>query len=244
MLVLDALPAFTFLAGILVEGLWRSRHYPTPPWWRTKCLLFSLAGSAVALGTGALLSTVLGGAHLVDGGRLGAAGVVAGLLAVTFCTYWMHRTYHRVDAMFRWVHQLHHSAERIDVFGANFGHPLQLVIQIVLNTLVLQVALGLPHVAAAITIALTSFMNTFQHLNIRTPAWIGYVLQRPESHNIHHQRGVHAWNYCDLPLWDLVFGTFRNPRAPIAAESGYYEFASRRIGAMLLGRDVTAPHER
>jgi sterol desaturase/sphingolipid hydroxylase (fatty acid hydroxylase superfamily) len=52
----------------------------------------------------------------------------------------------------------------------------------------------------------------FQHANLRTPRWLGYIIQRPESHGIHHERGLHAFNYADLPLWDMVFGTFRNPR--------------------------------
>jgi sterol desaturase/sphingolipid hydroxylase (fatty acid hydroxylase superfamily) len=199
----------------------------------------SIGGALVALATGALLSKLLGGAHLIDGARLGAWGVPLGLLGLTLCSYWMHRALHRSDTLFRVFHQLHHSAERIDVFSANFGHPAQLVLQITLNTLVLSVALGLPHTTVAATIAITSALNTFQHLNIATPVWLGYVIQRPESHNLHHERDVHASNYCDLPLWDVVFGTFRNPREPVAGV-GYYDFASRRIGDMLLFRDVTA----
>jgi sterol desaturase/sphingolipid hydroxylase (fatty acid hydroxylase superfamily) len=50
----------------------------------------------------------------------------------------------------------------------------------------------------------------FQHANGDTPHGLGYLIQRPQSHAIHHQRGVHAFNYADLSLWDMVFGTFRN----------------------------------
>ncbi len=49
-------------------------------------------------------------------------------------------------------------------------------------------------------------------MNIRTPQWLGYIVQRPESHSVHHGRGVHHYNYSDLPLFDILFGTFRNPR--------------------------------
>ena len=35
---------------------------------------------------------------------------------------------------------------------------------------------------------------------------------RPEAHCIHHQRGVHAYNYGNIPLWDVVFGTLPQPR--------------------------------
>jgi sterol desaturase/sphingolipid hydroxylase (fatty acid hydroxylase superfamily) len=54
---------------------------------------------------------------------------------------------------------------------------------------------------------------------------------------VHHERGVHRYNYADLPLWDIVFGTFRNP-ARWEAETGFYAGASARLGEMLIGRDV------
>ena len=77
----------------------------------------------------------------------------------------------------------------------------------------------------------------FQHTNIRTPQWLGYIVQRPESHSVHHQRGVHQWNYSDLPLWDIVFHTFRNP-AEFAAEAGFHDGASAKIPQMLMFQDV------
>jgi sterol desaturase/sphingolipid hydroxylase (fatty acid hydroxylase superfamily) len=60
---------------------------------------------------------------------------------------------------------------------------------------------------------------------------------RWENHAAHHERGVHAFNYCDLPIIDMLFGTFRNPRK-FVSEAGFREGASARIGAMLIGRDV------
>lgn len=61
----------------------------------------------------------------------------------------------------------------------------------------------------------------FQHANIRTPRWLGYLIQRPESHAVHHGRGIHRYNYADLPLWDIIFGTFRNPETA-TGEVGFY----------------------
>jgi len=75
---------------------------------------------------------------------------------------------------------------------------------------------------------------------LRKPRWLGYLIQRPESHCIHHERGVHKYNYSDLPLWDMVFGTFKNS-ATFDREAGFYDGASSRIADMLIGRDVTSP---
>ena len=44
------------------------------------------------------------------------------------------------------------------------------------------------------------------------PTGSAYIFQRPESHCVHHQEGLHSFNYADLPLWDMLFGTFRNPK--------------------------------
>lgn len=88
-----------------------------------------------------------------------------------------------------------------------------------------------------------TFLGIFQHANLRTPRWLGYFIQRPESHAIHHQRGVHAFNYADLPLWDMVFGTFHNPEVGRQQKplQGFYDGASARIGSMLMFRDVSTP---
>ncbi len=77
----------------------------------------------------------------------------------------------------------------------------------------------------------------FQHANIRTPRWLGYLIQRPESHALHHGRGIHRYNYSDLPLWDMIFGTFRNPRTQ-DAPVGFYTGASAKILDMLVFKDV------
>lgn len=63
-------------------------------------------------------------------------------------------------------------------------------------------------------------------------------MQRPESHSLHHERGVHRHNYSDLPVFDMIFGSFRNP-ARYAADTGFWHGASSRVADMLLLRDVS-----
>lgn len=52
------------------------------------------------------------------------------------------------------------------------------------------------------------------------------------------QGGVHRYNYCDLPVIDMIFGTFRNPET-FESKCGYWDGASSKVGEMLIGRDVT-----
>jgi sterol desaturase/sphingolipid hydroxylase (fatty acid hydroxylase superfamily) len=98
--------------------------------------------------------------------------------------------------------------------------------------------LGLPPAAATLTILTVTFLAIFQHANLRTPRWLGYIVQRPESHTIHHARGVHAKNYADLPVIDMLFGTFENPRS-YEHTTGFWHGASARVLDMLLWRDVS-----
>jgi sterol desaturase/sphingolipid hydroxylase (fatty acid hydroxylase superfamily) len=51
---------------------------------------------------------------------------------------------------------------------------------------------------------------------------------------------VHSYNYGDLPIWDLLFGTFRNPRE-FNGECGFEAPADRRLGTMLAFADANAP---
>jgi sterol desaturase/sphingolipid hydroxylase (fatty acid hydroxylase superfamily) len=81
------------------------------------------------------------------------------------------------------------------------------------------------------------FIGTFQHMNMRTPQWLGFIIQRPEAHAVHHARGVHAYNYGNFMLWDIVLGTWRNPTT-FTEPAGFWDGASAQLFPMLVGRDV------
>ena len=93
---------------------------------------------------------------------------------------------------------------------------------------------------AALAGGFLAFNAAFQHANVKTPHWLGYLIQRPESHSLHHERGVHRDNYADLPLIDMLFGSFENPRR-FEHATGFWDGASARVVDMLLARDVSRP---
>jgi sterol desaturase/sphingolipid hydroxylase (fatty acid hydroxylase superfamily) len=113
---------------------------------------------------------------------------------------------------------------------------------IVLGTVCFSFIMGLPAQAVTVVLLVTNFLSIFQHANIKTPVWLGYLVQRPESHAVHHGKGIHAYNYSDLPLFDMLFGTFNNP-VNYVEETGFYKGASGRIGKMLRFGDVSTPEE-
>ena len=166
----------------------------------------------------------------------GAAFGVALLLYEAGAYAW-HRSMHRFTPLWRLLHQMHHSSERLDVVSAYWFSPFDMVTWTLLPSLILTI-IGVPAQAATVTLLTVAFLAMFQHANIRTPRWLGYLVQRPEMHVVHHARGIHRYNYADLPFLDLLFGTFRNPTGYEHA-TGFWDGASSRIVDMLLLRDVS-----
>jgi sterol desaturase/sphingolipid hydroxylase (fatty acid hydroxylase superfamily) len=137
---------------------------------------------------------------------------------------------------------MHHSAERLDTYGAFFFSPLDMIGWTVLSSVCFSLIIGLSVPSITATLLIVNFLSIFQHANIHTPRWLGYIVQRPESHTIHHAKNIHGSNYSDLPLFDILFGTFKNPKT-YSYETGFYEGASGRIKDMLLFKDVSKPAE-
>src|SRR6185295_10695600 len=154
-----------------------------------------------------------------------------GIIVVDFLVYWQHRLKHRIALLWR-VHQMHHSVERLDAAGAFYFHPIDLMIVTLASSFVASIVVGVSAPAATAVGMFGLFTSLFTHANLRTPRWLGVIVQRPESHGVHHRRGLHAYNYGALALWDLIFRTYRNPRER-PGPSGFWDGASGQIGRLL-----------
>jgi sterol desaturase/sphingolipid hydroxylase (fatty acid hydroxylase superfamily) len=121
-----------------------------------------------------------------------------------------------------------------------FKHPVEIVLNSILSAGIVYLLLGCSLPAGAVYTFLAALAEYFYHLNLRTPRWVGYLIQRPESHRVHHQYRHHTQNFADLPLWDALFGTFRNPRTP-PPRCGYDAWREDRFEDILAFRDVHAP---
>ena len=233
--------AMFFLAFMAYDTLRPAREYPEVKGW----LLRGMAAFVVYFALSASLPFAwdawLGEHRLFDATGLGTwGGALVGILAIEAFMYGWHRLIHKSDFLWRWFHQMHHSAERVDVAGTFYFSPLDTAGWTLLGSLALVWAVGVtPEAALAATLVVT-FFAMFTHANIRTPQWLGYFVGRPEMHAVHHERGSHASNYCDLPFIDMLFGTYKNP-ATFEGVGGFYDGASSRVGDMLLGRDVSTP---
>lgn len=236
-LTLGLIPGF-----ILLDFVLRARKYETARWWRLRATLVTVGIFFFTGEVAYLWGNLFGDFHLFEGSRLGTVGgAIFGVLVYELCHYWYHRKAHEWNWLWRAGHQMHHSAESLDAFGAYYLHPVDAAIFTSIAALVFFPLLGLGMEAAILATLFLTFNAMFQHANIRTPHWLGYIIQRPESHHVHHS--IHRQNYSDLPVWDMLFGTFVNPRTEEIADTrcGFYTGASARLWEMLLGRKVDTP---
>ncbi|MGF1508653.1 MAG: sterol desaturase family protein [Myxococcota bacterium] len=225
---------------VLLDAAIPARTLPKLPFWRLRGLAFFGLYFWLSSTLPFLWDEILARHRWVDLTHLGVTGgAVVGFLVLELGIYAWHRSLHRSPWLWRWFHQMHHSSERHDIWSAMIFSPLDMIGFTFIGSLSLVWVVGLVPEAALLANLAASLMAFFTHANLRTPRWLGYIVQRPEAHALHHARGIHRFNYSDLPVIDMIFGTFRNPKQ-FPDIQGFAPGASSRIGAMLLGRDVSS----
>ena len=141
--------------------------------------------------------------------------VMITLLVRGFISFFTHYLNHMVPAFWR-VHRVHHLDTELDVSTTVRFHPLEFVIGLLLGLPLIVLFGPSPWVLAGYEL-LDVVVTLWSHSNIRVPAAIDrrlrYVIVTPDLHRVHHS----AWkpetnsNYgAVFPIWDLVFGTFRD----------------------------------
>lgn len=233
--------ATPLVVGAAAGALERARpgtRLPSVSGWKPRAIAFVFVELVFVLGT------VIAWLALIDAPALLSLAdepvwfqVSANWLLSTFVFYWWHRVRHDSGVLWRWTHQLHHSPQRIETITTFYKHPLEEIADTLLNLTLSLMILGVSFEAFLLHASCVACSQFFVHMNVATPRWIGYFVQRPEMHRIHHESGVHRNNYADLPLWDILFGTFENPHDRLVA-CGFEPARERRVLDMLLLRDV------
>lgn len=239
-----SLIVITLYAGLMIwEALFPARPLPYVKHWKLRGLIFFVIYFYLSSYLPMLWNTYLSAYQIFDLTTLGTAwGAIAGIMLYQFGVYVWHRSMHKNNLLWRVFHQMHHSAERVDTYGAFLFSPMDMVGYTVLGSLMLVLVAGFSPQASTIILLANTFFAMFQHANIRTPFWLGYIVQRPEAHAVHHAKGIHAYNYSDIAIYDILFGTWKNPKT-FEYEHGFYDGASSRVVDMLLFRDVAKPKD-
>jgi sterol desaturase/sphingolipid hydroxylase (fatty acid hydroxylase superfamily) len=227
-------------AMLVVERARPGRQWQeVPGWWGRVALLNGFQG-LIIVAAGVTWQAWLPHLRPWDAeARFGVPGAgLLGYLVITFVYYWWHRARHEVPFLWRVLHQVHHSPARIEVATSFYKHPLEVAANSLVSGAVLFLVCGLGPASASVTVLISGLAELFYHWNIKTPYWLGFIFQRPESHCVHHQRGSHTHNFSDLPLWDMLFGTFHNPRG-FDAQCGFDQDAEQHLDKMMRGIDIS-----
>lgn len=147
--------------------------------------------------------------------------IILAFLIADFGFYWVHRTSHRWECLWRF-HAVHHSATRIYWLNGERRHPVNHWLEILFGPgMVALMGAGIEVIAVHGTIYVVHLM--FQHSNSDYRAGpLRYVFAVAEIHRFHHlkDRRQAMVNFGGLLIiWDLLFGTFRENTERISHDS-------------------------
>ena len=228
-----------FLLFFAWERLNPAWYLPPVKTWPLRVLSINACQLLIVLLAGISWEKWLGAASVFQlaGSMSPLAGGLLAYVVASFVYYWWHRARHRFHALWVCFHQIHHSPRRIEAITSFYKHPADMVVNSFISTLIVYTLLGLSPADGVVFSLITTAVEMFAHTNVRTPHWIGYVIQRPEMHRIHHQSGYHTNNFCELVWWDMLFQTYENPNT-WDAECGFTPEREERLMDMIAGKDV------
>jgi sterol desaturase/sphingolipid hydroxylase (fatty acid hydroxylase superfamily) len=252
--------AVLFVIAWPLERIWRRHPVPVRRLALRTDLAYAVAsplvqgiGLAAAIVVGVLSFAWLPGLALRPLVSMLPAPVrtVVGLLLFDMLIYWTHRWSHTVPLFWRF-HAVHHSTVHLDWVSGFRAHPLDGAFAAPAFAFVL--AAGFDATATGALVVVQFVVGIWAHLNVRWRLrWLRHVVLTPDFHHWHHAAdpAAHHSNYSTfLPVWDLLFGTFRVPEtgptrygvdAPIPTTMGrqlLWPFRGARAEVARVGRSI------
>jgi sterol desaturase/sphingolipid hydroxylase (fatty acid hydroxylase superfamily) len=135
------------------------------------------------------------------------------LLVVDLVSYWVHRAFHQVPALWKF-HAIHHSSIHMDWLAGSRTHLLDALVNRTLGFLPIFL-LGFSAPALYAYLVFVSFHAVYIHANVRHHwPWLRWVLATPEFHHWHHtsdEEGIDKNFAVFLSFIDVAFGTAHQP---------------------------------
>lgn len=226
---------------IALERLFPRTKLPYKQGWVTRAISFNLIQLVVVIVASYTWEIWLQGASLF---KLPWTPFYNGLFAYlinTWIFYWWHYVRHENTFLWLAVHQFHHSPVRIEAITSFYKHPLEIVINSWIITILTCPILGLDAKTNAWLTIFSALAEFFYHINCSTPYWVGYFIQRPEMHLAHHREDKQfTCNHGDISIWDLLGGTWFNPTKEEVAniKTGFTQDRERKVVSMLFWQNV------
>ncbi len=222
---------------LILERVWPGRQLPVARGWYWRAIFINFVQLGITLATARLWVQFFDvSVFNLSAWNIPIAEGFVGWFAGTFFFYWWHVLRHR-KGFWLVFHQVHHSPSRIEIATSFYKHPVEILSDALLSGLILYSLLGCSMMGAFWYNFFAATGEYFYHANIRTPRWLRYLIQTPELHSIHHQYDVHKYNFSDVPIWDRLFGTYKDT-TEFTGRCGFPMGAERRLAAMLAFKDV------
>ena len=165
-----------------------------------------------------------------------AAQAALGLLIAEFGFYWAHRLSHEVAALWRF-HAVHHSVTRLWFFNTGRFHFVDTLLSVSFG-LAVGLAAGVPQEIIIWVSAITAYIGLLTHCNIEMRTGpLNYLFNTPGLHRWHHSKRPDEGNTNygeNLVVFDLLFGTFLNPRRRPPADIGIADPMPATLGGQIL----------
>ena len=215
---------------------------PGYPWWRKReivtdlCYWFFIpvvarflrlgllvAGTAIIFGitTSEGLVAFYAHGHGPLAGLPIAVQMVVCLIGEDVVLYWSHRCFH--GARLWKYHAVHHSSDQLEWISAARFHPVDLMFEGVLASVVMIFA-GISPSVLVLLAPFTLAHSAFVHANLDwTLGPFKYVIASPVFHRWHHTAPAAGGekNFAGtFPVLDVIFGTFHMPPGELPASYG------------------------
>jgi sterol desaturase/sphingolipid hydroxylase (fatty acid hydroxylase superfamily) len=229
---------FATLFFFVLERVRPGRALPYVSGWYSRAIGVNLVQLLFTASLNRVWNQWLSAASIVSLRQLhspGLEGFIAWMVG-SFFFYWWHRVRH-ANGFWRIFHQLHHSPARIEVVTSFYKHPIEILSNAIIQALVRYPLLGTSLGGAVWANFFAATAEYMYHANFKASPWFRYFIQTPELHSVHHQLNVHRYNYADLPIWDRLFGTYKDA-VDFAPACGFPRNNERHLADILLFRDV------
>lgn len=149
------------------------------------------------------------------------------VLLADFLRYWLHRAAHTNKYLWR-LHSVHHSVEQLYWLNTARFHPLEKILQMMMDSLPF-LLMGVDEKVLALYYIAYATNGFLQHSNIQLRFGIlNYVIGSAELHRWHHSRQPDESNNNygnNVIVWDLLFGTWYLPKGRDVDSLGLQEVA-------------------
>lgn len=131
------------------------------------------------------------------------------ILVLSLSSYTFHRVSHHVPWLWK-LHGVHHATEKVNVANNSVNQFLDVALHGIASQLPLfLLGLSQPAVFAASIFKAAQGYGVHANIDVRLGR-LGYLLAVPEQHRLHHSVNLRECGHygADLPIWDLLFGSF------------------------------------